>query len=271
MSYDRQKVIDVALAEVNYLEKANQSQLDGKTANAGSANYTKYARDLDALGDFYNGSKQGFAWCDVFVDWCFVQAYGAEAARALLCQPSRSAGAGCCFSAQYFKAQGRFYTGSPQPGDQIFFTYRAGEVSHTGLVYAVDSSRVYTVEGNTSDGVFKRSYSLGDGSIYGYGRPNYGAATAMETPAPATSPTAAKKPSYEYSVQLGLLKQGMQDRQVQAVQQLLIALGINCGPDGADGDFGRNTCEAVKTFQQRCGLLADGEVGGETWARLLRG
>lgn len=41
MSFDRQKVIDVALAEVNYLEKASQSQLDGKTANAGSGNYTK--------------------------------------------------------------------------------------------------------------------------------------------------------------------------------------------------------------------------------------
>lgn len=270
MSYDRQKVINVALAEEGYIEKSGGVELDNKTANAGSANYTKYARDLDALGDFYNGSKQGFAWCDVFVDWCFVQAYGAEAARALLCQPERSAGAGCYFSAQYFKAQGRFYTGSPQPGDQIFFSYRAGEVSHTGLVYAVDSNRVYTVEGNTSDGVFKRSYALNDGSIYGYGRPNYGTATAAETPAPVKAP-AAVKPSYEYSVQLGLLKQGMQDEQVRTVQRLLIALGIDCGPDGADGDFGRNTYDAVKAFQQRCGLLADGEVGGETWTRLLRG
>lgn len=197
-------------------------------------------------------------------------AYGAETARELLCQPSRSAGAGCCFSAQYFKAQGRFYTGSPQPGDQIFFTYRAGEVSHTGLVYAVDSSRVYTVEGNTSDGVFKRSYSLGDGSIYGYGRPNYGAATVAETPAPVTAPAAAK-PNYEYSVQLGLLKQGMQDEQVRTVQRLLIAMGIGCGPDGADGEFGRNTYEAVKEFQRRMALTADGEVGLNTWTRLLKG
>ena len=270
MSYDRQKVINVALAEVGYIEKNGSLDLDDKTANAGSANYTKYARDLDALGDIYNGSKQGFAWCDVFVDWCFVQAYGAEAAKALLCQPSRSAGAGCYFSAMYFREKGQFYTSSPQPGDQIFFSYRAGEVSHTGLVYAVDSSRVYTVEGNTSDGVFKRSYSLGDGSIYGYGRPNYGAAAAAETPAPVTAPAAAK-PSYEYSVQLGLLKQGMQDEQVRTVQRLLIALDIDCGPDGADGDFGRNTYEAVKEFQRRMALTADGEVGGETWTRLLRG
>ena len=80
------KVLAIAKAEVGYLEKRNNSNLDSKTANAGTANYTKYARDLDAIG-FYNGRKNGYAWCDVFVDWCFVQAYGAENAKKLLCQP----------------------------------------------------------------------------------------------------------------------------------------------------------------------------------------
>ncbi|MCH1978243.1 hypothetical protein MCG44_00545 [Lawsonibacter sp. OA9] len=39
------KLISVASAEVGYLEKKSNSQLDSKTANAGSNNYTKYARD----------------------------------------------------------------------------------------------------------------------------------------------------------------------------------------------------------------------------------
>ena len=65
--YDRQKVLNIALAEVGYLEKASRNALDDKTANAGDANITKYARDLDAIS-FYNGRKQGVAWCDVFVD-----------------------------------------------------------------------------------------------------------------------------------------------------------------------------------------------------------
>ena len=71
------KVLKIAEAEVGYLEKASNSQLDSKTANAGSANYTKYARDLDNISGFYNGKKNGYPWCDVFIDWCFVQAYGA--------------------------------------------------------------------------------------------------------------------------------------------------------------------------------------------------
>ena len=44
MAYDRQKVIDIALGEVGYLEKNSNAQLDDKTANAGNKNYTKYAR-----------------------------------------------------------------------------------------------------------------------------------------------------------------------------------------------------------------------------------
>ena len=43
-------VVKIALAEVGYKEKASNSQLDNPTANAGSNNYTKYARDLRDAG-----------------------------------------------------------------------------------------------------------------------------------------------------------------------------------------------------------------------------
>lgn len=39
------RVVEIALGEVGYLEKATNSQLDSKTANAGYNNYTKYNRD----------------------------------------------------------------------------------------------------------------------------------------------------------------------------------------------------------------------------------
>ena len=63
-------VIKIALAEVGYREKATNANLDLATANAGTGNWTKYARDLWQQG-YYNGNKNGYAWCDVFVDWCF--------------------------------------------------------------------------------------------------------------------------------------------------------------------------------------------------------
>lgn len=176
---EKDKVIEVALAEVGYVEKASNNNLDDKTANSGSGNYTKYARDLDAI-NFYNGPKNGYAWCDVFVDWCFYKAFGKERALELLCQPKRSTGAGCGFSMNFYKAHNQFYK-EPKEGDQIFFT-DGTSIYHTGLVYKVDSSKVYTVEGNTSDvnyvdgnggKVCKKSYPLGASYIAGYGRPKF--------------------------------------------------------------------------------------------------
>ena len=175
------KVIAILVAEVGYLEKASNAQLDDKTANAGSNNYTKYARDLDAIEGFYNGRKQGSAWCDVFVDWGFVQAYGAETAKALLCQPSESLGASARYSSQYYRNNGQFHTANPKAGDQIFFG-TSGAETHTGIVIGVTSTTVYTVEGNTSpqtgvvengDGVYTKRYDIADERIVGYGRPKY--------------------------------------------------------------------------------------------------
>lgn len=191
VAYDKQRVIDIALAEVGYLEKATLEQLDDKTANAGSNNYTKYARDLAAVS-YFNGRKQGAAWCAVFVAWCFYKAYGQSAALKMLCQPtSDNCGAGCKYARDYFMDKGRLAKAEPQPGDVIFFySSDKSSIQHTGLVYKVDDSRVYTVEGNTSSSagvvanggsVAKKSYPLTYARLAGYGRPGYGTQTSPET------------------------------------------------------------------------------------------
>ena len=179
------KVIAMAKSQVGYLEKASNANLDSMTGNAGYNNWTKFARDLYNAG-YYNGNKNGYAWCDVFVDWCFFKVYGSKAAaEAVECQTG-TLGAGCYYSMQYYKQAGRFST-TPQVGDQIFFLDASGDVCHTGLVYAVTSSTVYTIEGNTSSasgvvanggGVAMKSYSRGYSRIAGYGHPKYEAAQA---------------------------------------------------------------------------------------------
>ena len=181
------KVIAVAVEQIGYKEKASNTSLDSKTANAGSANYTKYARDFDQkYPKWYNGKKNGFAWCDMFVDWCFLTAFGYEKALALLCQPERSAGAGCTYSLRYFKNKGQFHTKDPQPGDQIFFGTSLDNSTHTGIVESVDKKQVHTIEGNTSNQVARRNYSLTNSRILGYGRPAYDAAGTVVLVTPAT-------------------------------------------------------------------------------------
>lgn len=273
MAYDPKKVIAIAEAEVGYLEKASNKNLDSKTANAGSKNYTKYARDMDAIPNFYNGKKQGVAWCDIFVDWCFVQAYGVEAARALLCQPLKSSGAGCKYSRGYYKAKGQLHTSNPQPGDQIFFwpsdRSDPNAVAHTGLVYAVDKTYVYTIEGNTSGasgvisnggGVCKKKYKLNNSRIAGYGRPAYDQQ--------ASTPTTPTTPSITFK-KLGsrMLRNGDKGDDVKELQTALKTLGYFNGDIG--GNYLTLTTQAVKAFQKANGLEVDGIFGPKSLAALV--
>ena len=185
-----EKVISIALAEEGYLEKKNKNNLDNKTINAGSNNYTKYWADMAP-------SYQGQPWCACFVNWCFKHAYGEIEAKNLLC----TKGAWSYYtptSAQYFKNMHQWFT-TPQRGDVIFFK-NSQRICHTGIVLEVKNGRVYTIEGNTSGGstleanggcVAKKNYPLGYNRIAGYGRPKY-----SNTPAAVPSNTSDYYPKY---------------------------------------------------------------------------
>lgn len=261
------KLVDCAKSQVGYLEKRSNAQLDDKTANAGSANWNKYARDIDTkYHNFYNGKKNGYSWCDIFVDWCFIECFGYEKALKMLYQPTKSAGAGCQYSANYYKAHNAFYR-QPQVGDQVFFGDYGNE-GHTGIVVAVSGNIITTVEGNTSggygvdangDGVYLKKYNISTQYIPGFGRPNWGVVSNNDG-----------NDGGSVTVSYPTIKLGSKGSDVKKAQQLLIAKGYSCGAAGADGDFGAGTYNAVKKFQADNGLEADGIVGDNTWAALLK-
>ena len=273
------RVISLALAEVGYLEKKSNSQLDSKTANAGSNNYTKYARDLNEIPGLLNGNKQGYAWCAVFVVWLFVKTFGVEEAKKLLLLPTNSLAASCTYFSGYFKQNGQFYTSNPKPGDLIFFRDSSGGGGHIGIVYKVDNLYVYTIEGNTSSqagvianggGVFKKSYAINYNRIYGYGRPDYEGVLneGNGEDAPEVKP---EPENADFSIGMRTLKCGSEGDDVKALQILLMGNACPCGRWGADGKFGVATENAVKEYQRKKKLTDDGVVGVNTWNKLLRG
>lgn len=296
MSYTASKLIKIAEAEVGYLEKESNYNLDSKTGNAGDENYTKYARDLYNAG-YYNGNKNGYAWCDVFVDWCFWQLCDKDAKKAqhMICQTG-DLGAGCGWSGDYYRNAGRFYS-SPKPGDQIFFGEYGNEY-HTGIVYKVDSSRVYTIEGNTSGssgvvdnggGVFKKSYDRNYYLISGYGRPRYDEeATTNNGSTDAEPEYTLKQFIKDVQKATGASVDGIagpetisktvtlseyQNRRhaaVKPVQKRLYYLGYTEVGE-ADGIAGTLFTQAVKHFQRDNGCEIDGEItaGHKTWRKLL--
>lgn len=266
---DKTKYINIVTGEIGYHEKASNEDLDDPVANAGSDNWTKYAALLDSIPDFYNGPKNGpwGEWCDMFVDGCMTIAYGPDLAKKLLCQPDRSAGAGCEYSAQYYKNAGRFFQ-YPEIGDQIFFDYGGG-ISHTGVVVAVTNAYVITVEGNSNNMVQQSQYSLTSGIIAGYGRPCwelYSEDGSADPDQPAADPIPE---SCLVEVEMPVLKYGDVSWHVALMQLILYGRGYSCGPSGADGDFGGDTLAALCSFQTANGIEADGICDAGIWKKLL--
>lgn len=146
-----QRLIDIAVGEIGYLEKASSDGLDSKTENAGSGNYTKYWRDIYP-------AYQAQPWCACFVSWVFKKAFGEETAKELL---KHWPYVYCPTLASLFSKHA-----DPAVGDIVIF-YRNGTFTHTGIVIAVSGDYFETVEGNTSGafgivenggGVWKKAY-----------------------------------------------------------------------------------------------------------------
>jgi len=233
-----ERLIATARAEIGYVEKETNAQLDDKTANAGDNNWTKYAAFLDTLG-VYNGRKNGYAWCDMFVDWCFITAFGMETAMKMTNQAMGGYGAGCTMSANYYKYVGRFHKDNPQPGDQIFFTNDGGKtMAHTGIVEKVEGGKVYTIEGNTSSTpgvvanggmVRDKSYSLTYNRIGGYGTPDWDLVKEEETVAEITQ----DKFNEMFKVAMAAYRAELQDNDrgnySEAGRQFVIDTGLMVG------------------------------------------
>lgn len=251
------KILEIASNEVGYLEKASNNNLDDKTANAGDKNYTKYARDMDNL-NVYNGKKNGYAWCNIFIDWCFVQAVGIDRARELLIGFS----AGCTQDYNWFKSKGQIVS-EPQIGDLVFF----GDISHIGIIENVDNDRIYTIEGNTSNAseliinggqVAKKSYLKTSKYIYGYARPKYD----------ETSDSKSNETDSSNEITYSLIKKGSKGKLVRIAQEKLLVKGYKLPKYGADGDFGDETETAVRKLQEDAGIAVDGIIGPDTWSVL---
>lgn len=80
-------------------------------------------------------------------------------------------------------------------------------------------------------------------------------------PAPVATPSAKGN-----AISLRTLSNGSKGEDVKALQILLTGRGVSTDPDGS---FGPKTLSAVKQYQKKAGLSADGIVGILTWSKLL--
>ena len=133
--------------EIGYLEKKNNSKLDSKTGNAGSANYTKYWRDIKP-------SYQGQPWCAAFISWCFMKAFGLDNAKKLLKH----------WPYVYCPTLGVLFVknANPKVGDIVIFKH-GGTFIHTGFVTKVAGVVPVRCRYLMPDNVRSRNHIFSDG------------------------------------------------------------------------------------------------------------
>lgn len=82
----------------------------------------------------------------------------------------------------------------------------------------------------------------------------------------------------QQKIQTNFIRRGRSDKNsiikvpgvtAKELQQALVRAGYNPGP--VDGQIGKKTKQAVRKFQRKHGLHADGYVGEKTWAYLKSG
>lgn len=256
-------VIGIAEEEIGYLEKRSNSQLDSKTANAGSGNYTKYWRDIAP-------SYQAQPWCAGFVSWCFYKAFGLAAAKKLLKH----------WPYVYCPDLGNKFTryANPEKGDIVIF-YRNGTFAHTGIVTRVSGDRFWTIEGNTSGasgivanggGVCEKSYYNSQLPGTKFCRPDYSIVTNITPDNGSGDHTTGG----HYMFEPKTVKKGDNGLSVLLLQEILIARGFKGKDDKPltlDRTAGTNTIHALTQYQKsRKGVLeADGICGDKTWRDLI--
>lgn len=111
-----------------------------------------------------------------------------------------------------------------------------------------------------------------DGPRWAMGRPFLGNRHPQVAMTPAAAPGPVGMPplaSPVASTQTLMLRQGSQGDRVWTLQARLQRLGYDPGP--LDGQFGPQTEQAVRQFQQASSLAVDGVVGPITWRYLVPG
>jgi len=232
------KLLSIARAEIGVTEQP-------KGSNNVPYNTAYYGRVI---------SDPKYAWCMVFVWWCFKEA----GLSALFYDGGKTAS--CTTLMKWAKNSGLFVTGDYQAGDVFFYDTDANpsDAEHTGIYTGERSGTLHRViEGNYNNAVCLVNRK--PASIIGAFRAKW-------------SDSGESKPAEPtVTVSLPELSKGDTGEAVRAMQILLIGRGYSCGRYAADGEFGDDTQLALLRYQTKHKLDADGICGVKTWTNLLKG
>jgi len=146
--------IDFSSFTSSFAGRSGMSTISGKSGDLLSIarKYIGFNEKDGSYLKFTNGRRE--AWCADFVSYC--------AKEAGLNGPNTSSVEGI---RQWGKANGRYSTSKAKVGDAVIFK---NGMSHTGIIESISGNTITCIEGNTSDKVARRTYSINDPKISGF-------------------------------------------------------------------------------------------------------
>ena len=151
------------------------------------------------------------------------------------------------------------------PGDFVFRVYTSGaskgKAYHVGVV--VDAEKNVIEAKGRDDGVVKRGIDVQAGYWNYFGRPE-----CLKEEIEEDMPAVELPKDWVLSRLLKQTNPLMRGEDVRKAQEALIARGYPCGNRGADGQFGKDTENAVRRFQKDNALREDGIIGQDTCRKL---
>ena len=154
--------------------------------------------------------------------------------------------------------------GTLKPGTAVF-VWNGKKYSHVGLFIGGDTviEAMGTINGVTTSKVTAGKWTNW-GELQGV---DYSSA-GNDTPSDVIPTGAADGVERSYTGSRRILRKGSKGASVTELQTMLLKLGYDLGPCGIDGDFGKATEAAVRSFQSDHRLVVDGIAGKNTWAEL---
>lgn len=256
---------------------------------------TKGSATHKAIVDTYNSHKplaRGYAlkytdaWCSGFVS-----------AMAIACGltdiiPTE---VGCPKHIELFKKIGAWQESDdyvPKIGDIVFYDWQdsgvgdnTGSPDHVGIVTKVEGDSIAVIEGNmgTNSVVGYRALKINGKYIRGYGVPNYASkATVEEKPYQPTVKEwqkAAIADGYKFHKYgadgawgaecVSVATKAQVKRRIFHTNKNLTRIVQRVVGADVDGLCGPKTVAAIKDYQKKNGLTADGIVGLKTWKKIL--
>lgn len=187
----------------------------------------------------------------------------------------------------------------PNPGDIIFYDWNdsgvgenKGYPEHVGVVEIVKDGTITVIEGNYNNAVKRRNIKVNGKNIRGYGVPKYDAEPVVEVKPvekPVEKPKAVatvlewqkaaikdgfKFPKYGADGDWGaecesVAKKAIVKKRLIYTNKNLTKIVQKAVGEKVDGKCGKDTRAAIIAYQKKNGLTADGEVGLDTWKKIL--